>query len=123
MLQKPIKPKKQKKAIHLTKWIVPFVIVSIFTFTGLAMWVQIKSGIELSASLITCFFAFCTGELWMLASIKKTKINNNFVDDPTTPQNEAEIYSEIYQQGYEDAMKEISKLLYNKNDDEGNGVG
>jgi hypothetical protein len=123
MLQKPIKPKKQKKAVHLTKWIVPFVIVSIFTFTGLAMWVQIKSGIELSASLITCFFAFCTGELWMLASIKKTKINNNFVDDPTTPQNEAEIYSEIYQQGYEDAMKEISKLLYNKNDDEGNGVG
>jgi hypothetical protein len=123
MLQKPVKPKKQKKAVHLTKWIVPFVIVSIFTFTGLAMWVQIKSGIELSASLITCFFAFCTGELWMLASIKKTKINNNFVDDPTTPQNEAEIYSEIYQQGYEDAMKEISKLLYNKNDDEGNGVG
>lgn len=123
MLQKPAKPKKKKKAVHLTKWIVPFVIVSIFTFTGLAMWVQIRSGIELSSALITCFFAFCTGELWMLASIKKTKINNNFVDDPTTPQNEAEIYSEIYQQGYEDAMKEISKLLYNKNDDEGNGVG
>ncbi len=123
MLQKPVKPTKQKKTVHLTKWIVPFVIVSIFAFTGLAMWVQIISGIELSAALITCFFAFCTGELWMLASIKKTKINNNFVDDPTTPQNEAEIYSEIYQQGYEDAMKEISKLLYNKNDDEGNGVG
>ena len=114
---------KKNKPMHLTKWIVPFVIISIFTFTGLAMWVQIRSGIELSASLITCFFAFCTGELWMLASIKKTKINNNFVDDPTTPENEAEIYSEIYNQGYEDAMKEISKLLYNKNNDEGNGVG
>lgn len=99
--------RKSNKPIHLTKWIVPFVIISIFTFTGLAMWVQIRSGVELSASLITCFFAFCTGELWMLASIKKTKINNNFVDDPTTPENEAEIYSEIYQQGYDDAINQM----------------
>ena len=99
--------RKSNKQIHLTKWIVPFVFVSIFTFTGLAMWVQIKSGVELSASLITCFFAFCTGELWKLASIKKTKIKNNFVDDPTTPENEAEIYSEIYQQGYDDAMNQM----------------
>ena len=121
------KQQKKKKRIHLTKWIVPFVIVSIFTFTGLAMYVQIVSGIELSASLITCFFAFCTGELWMLASIKKTKINNNFVDDPETPQDESVIYSEIYNQGYEDAMKEISKKLFNSainnNDEGGNGIG
>ena len=118
---------RRKKVRHLTKWIVPFVIISIFTFTGLAMYVQIISGIELSSALITCFFAFCTGELWMLASIKKTKINNNFVDDPTTPENEAEIYSEIYNQGYEDAMKEISKKLFenkiNNNGEGGNGVG
>jgi hypothetical protein len=121
------KNKKHKK-FHMTKWIVPFVILSIFTFTGLAMYVQIISGIELSSALITCFFAFCTGELWMLASIKKTKINNNFVDDPTTPENEAEIYSEIYNQGYEDAMKELSKQkysfnFYNNDDEGGNGVG
>lgn len=122
------KQQKKKKRFHLTKWIVPFVIISIFTFTGLAMYVQIVSGIELSASLITCFFAFCTGELWMLASIKKTKINNNFVDDPNTPEDESVIYSEIYNQGYEDAMKEISKKLFNSavnnnNDEGGNGIG
>lgn len=110
-VRKPVK--KQKKKLHLTKWIVPFVIVSIFTFTGLAMYVQIVSGVELSATLITCFFAFCTGELWMLASIKKTKINNNFVDDPTTPENEAEIYSDIYQQGYEDAMQQLREKFFN----------
>lgn len=122
---RPTKPIKKKKVHHLTKWIVPFVIISIFTFTGLAMYVQIRSGIELSSALITCFFAFCTGELWMLASIKKTKINNNFVDDPTTPENEAEIYSEIYNQGYEDAMREISSKLFNNNNNNegGNGVG
>lgn len=116
---------KKKRKIHMTKWIVPFVIISIFTFTGLAMYVQIMSGIELSSALITCFFGFCTGELWMLASIKKTKINNNFVDDPETPEDESIIYSEIYNQGYEDAMKEISKKLFNNNNngEGGNGIG
>lgn len=112
--------KKKRSKLHLSKFIIPFVIVSIFGFTGLAIWTQITSGIELSATLITCFFAFCTGELWMLASIKKAKINNNFVDDPTTPENEAEIYSEIYQQGYEDAMNQLRQKFFN---DEGGGQG
>lgn len=40
------------------------------------MWVQLRTGVELSPTLITCFYAFCTGELWMLASIKKSKLNN-----------------------------------------------
>ena len=78
------------------------------------MYVQITTGIELSATLISCFFAFCTGELWMLASIKKAKISHpEFQDDPTTPENEAEIYSEIYQQGYEDAMQQLRDKFFN----------
>lgn len=105
--------KRTKRAVHLTKWIVPFVIASIFTFTGFAMYVQVISGIELSASLITCFYGFCTVELWALASIKKTKIKNKFEDDPSTPENEAEIYSEIYQQGYEDAMNQLREGFHN----------
>lgn len=68
---------KQKKKIHMSKWIVPFVIFSIFGFTGLAIYVQLATTIELSPTLITCFYAFCTGELWMLASIKKTKVKKD----------------------------------------------
>ena len=49
----------------------------------------------------------------MLASIKKAKINTNFVDDPNTPENEAEIYSEIYQQGYQDAMNQLREKFFN----------
>lgn len=64
----------KKKKIKTSKWVVPFVIISIFTFTGLAMWLQFTTSVELSPTLITCFYAFCTGELWMLASIKKHKI-------------------------------------------------
>ena len=66
--------KKQKRKIHMSRWIVPFVIISIFGFTGLAIYVQLATTMELSPTLITCFYAFCTGELWMLASIKKTKV-------------------------------------------------
>ena len=51
---------KQKKKIHMSKWIVPFVIVSIFSFTGLAIYVQLATTMELSPTLITCFYAFCT---------------------------------------------------------------
>ena len=71
-----IKKRKMKSHSRTSKFIIVFVILSLFTYTGLAMWVQIKSGIELSPTLTTCFFAFCTGELWILATIKKSKIAN-----------------------------------------------
>jgi hypothetical protein len=66
----------KKKKIKTSAWVIPFVIFSLFSFTGVAIYVQIRTGIELSPTLITCFFAFCTGELWMLASIKKSKLKN-----------------------------------------------
>ena len=68
----------KKKKFHMSKLIVPFVILSLFSFTGLAIYLQFVTQVELSSTLITCFFAFCTGELWMLASIKKTKIKNHY---------------------------------------------
>ena len=49
-----------KKKIHMSKFIVIFVVLSLFSFTALAMYVQLKSGVELSATLIGCFFGFCT---------------------------------------------------------------
>ena len=105
--------RKSKKKVHLSKVIIPFVIISLFTFTGLAMYVQIKTGVELSATLITCFFAFCTGELWMLASIKKSKLNLPIEDDPSTPEDESEIYREVYNQGIEDALTKVREILKN----------
>lgn len=100
-----------KKKCHLSKWIIPFVIVSLFTFTGLAIYLQFVTSVELSATLITCFFAFCTGELWMLASIKKTKIKNNFVDDPDTPEDESQIDFDAYNQGVMDTLEKIKSMV------------
>ena len=78
----------KKKKFHMSKLIVPFVILSLFSFTGLAIYLQFVTQVELSSTLITCFFAFCTGELWMLASIKKNKIIYNDIDDDGIPDDE-----------------------------------
>lgn len=66
--------KKKKRGTR--RWVIPLVILSIFTFTGVAIWLQYATGLELSPTLITCFYGFCTGELWLLASITKTKVKN-----------------------------------------------
>lgn len=101
---------KQKK-MTLSRLIIPFVIVSLFTFTGLAIYLQFVTSVELSSTLITCFFAFCTGELWMMASIKKTKIKNQFIDDPNTPEDESQIDFDAYNQGVEDTIAKIKEIM------------
>lgn len=78
-----IRNKRKRKPTHsrTSKLIIFFIIVSIFTFTGAAMWLQLRIGVELSPTLITCFYAFCTGELWMLATIKKSKLKTGQKDE------------------------------------------
>lgn len=76
LVKDKLKKRKLKQHSRTSKCIICFVILSLFTYTGFAMWVQIRSGVELSPTLTTCFYAFCTGELWLLASIKKAKLNN-----------------------------------------------
>lgn len=67
--------KETKKS--MSKKIVPLVLICIFVFTGIAIYVQVTTGMELSPTLTTCFFSFCTGELWCLSSIKKIKLKHN----------------------------------------------
>lgn len=76
LIKDKIKRKKMKSHSRTSKLIIAFVIISLFTYTAAAIWLQLKIGIEISPTLTTCFYAFCTGELWLLASIKKTKIAN-----------------------------------------------
>lgn len=101
---------KQKK-MTLSRLIIPFVIASLFVFTGLAIYLQFVTSVELSSTLITCFFGFCTGELWMMASIKKTKIKNQFIDDPNTPEDESQIDFDSYNQGVEDTITKIKEIM------------
>lgn len=73
---KKIKRVKKPKHSTTSKKLIAFIVAAIFSFTGIAVYVQLKIGVELSPTLITCFYAFCTGELWMLATIKKSKLKN-----------------------------------------------
>lgn len=70
------KDQQQKKKRSMSRFLVPFIVASIFAFTIAAIWLQLKIGMELSATLITCFFTFMGSELAMLCSIKKTKVKN-----------------------------------------------
>jgi len=59
--------------ISFSKIIVPLVIVLNVLFTAVVLYVFLKTSSE-PVTLIGCWFAFTTGELWMLASIKKEKV-------------------------------------------------
>lgn len=66
--------------IKYSKFIVAMVIVLNTVFAFSTLYVFLRTSSE-PAALITAWFAFTTGELWLLKDIKKTKIkeggNNN----------------------------------------------
>ena len=112
-----IKKMKLMRHSRTSKFIIFFVILSIFTFTGLAMWVQLRTGIELSPTLITCFYAFCTGELWMLASIKKAKIKNHYdLDEDGIPDHEDDYVDPVYIKEVEDALAKLKSQMNDRNE-------
>lgn len=102
-----------KKKKSMERWIVPFVIFSVFTFTGVAIYLQYLISMELSPTLITCFYAFCTGELWMLASIRKAKIYSD-IDEDGIPDSEDDYIDPIYIKEAEEAIEKLKKNMKNR---------
>jgi len=58
---------------NFSKFIVTLVIALNIVFTAAVLYVFLRVGNEPSV-LISAWFGFTTGELWMLSSIKKHKI-------------------------------------------------
>lgn len=114
--------KYQRRKSLRSFFIILFVIFSVFAFTGLAIWLQFYGNVELSATLITCFYAFCTGELWMLASIKKARIykdidNDGIPDEIDDHIDVSNVDESEYNRGIEDALQKISELLGSESED------
>jgi hypothetical protein len=65
---------QMSKKNKFSKFIVTAVVLLNVIFTAAVLYVFLKVGSEPTA-LIGAWFAFTTGELWMLSSIKKTKVN------------------------------------------------
>jgi hypothetical protein len=62
-----------KKKNRFSKVIVTLVIILNILFTAAVLYVFLKTGSE-PMTLVGCWFGFTTGELWMLSSIKKSKV-------------------------------------------------
>jgi len=60
----------------MSKILVPIIILLNLIFTAFILWIFYKTQTE-PVELIRCWFAFTTGELWFLATIKKAKVKNN----------------------------------------------
>lgn len=58
-----------------SKKIVTLVIFLNFIFTFTVLYIFLKVATE-PTTLIAAWFAFTTGELWLLAGIKKTKVKH-----------------------------------------------
>jgi len=68
--------KMEKKKGRFSKFIVTFVILLNVLFTAAVLYVFLNVGSE-PTTLIGAWFAFTTGELWMLASIKKKEMGKD----------------------------------------------
>ena len=64
--------KKEKKG-GFSKLIITLVVLMNIAFTGAVLYVFLKTSSE-PVALVGAWFAFTTGELWMLSSIKKEKV-------------------------------------------------
>lgn len=65
---------RQEKRRDFSKFIVGLVIILNIIFTVAVLYIFLQVGNE-PMTLIGAWFTFTTGELWMLSSIKKKKIN------------------------------------------------
>ena len=73
MSKKTKRKKNKKQKNRFSKFIVTVVILLNILFTVAVLYTFLKVGSE-PMTLIGCWFAFTTGELWMLSSIKKSKV-------------------------------------------------
>ena len=62
-----------KKKNRFSKFIVILVVFLNILFTAAVLYIFMRTGSE-PMTLIGAWFTFTTGELWMLSSIKKSKV-------------------------------------------------
>jgi len=65
-----------KKKNRFSKFIVILVVFLNILFTAAVLYIFMRTGSE-PMTLIGAWFAFTTGELWMLSSIKKSKVKKD----------------------------------------------
>lgn len=75
-----MRARRKRKENDFSKFIVTLVVFLNVLFTGAVLYVFLQTGNE-PMTLVGAWFAFTTGELWMLSSIKKKKVKENATSD------------------------------------------
>lgn len=78
--KKPTKAEKKGKKGGFSKLIITLVVLMNIIFTSAVLYVFLKTASE-PVALVGAWFAFTTGELWMLSSIKKEKVKKGDNED------------------------------------------
>ena len=73
--------------MRYSKKIVALVILLNTGFTGAVLYLFLRTGSE-PVTLIGCWFAFTTGELWLLSGITKTKVQQGGSNGDQTSQSD-----------------------------------
>lgn len=71
--------RRNRKKNRFSKFVVTLVIFLNIVFTASVLYIFMQTGSE-PMTLIGCWFAFTTGELWMLSIIKKSKVKKEGED-------------------------------------------
>ena len=67
---------KEKKKASFSKLIITLVIIMNTAFAIAVLWIFREMGTE-PTGLIVAWFAFTTGELWLLSNVKKEKVKKH----------------------------------------------
>jgi hypothetical protein len=67
--------KKQRKTSNI---MLVVSVTAVLGYVVAAFWIQLISGIEVSPTVTSLWFAFWTSEIWILSSIKKNKIKYSY---------------------------------------------
>lgn len=78
--KKSTKAEKKGKKGGFSKLIITLVVLMNIIFTSAVLYVFLKTASE-PVALVGAWFAFTTGELWMLSSIKKEKVKKGDNED------------------------------------------
>lgn len=75
------KQSKRRNKTSYSKIIVTLIILLNVAFTTAVLYVLLISNIQEPTTLIISWFAFTTGELWLLSGIKKKEVQNKEGDN------------------------------------------
>lgn len=84
----------ERKRRKVSNILLVVVVTAITVYTVANLWITYATGVSIDSTLTTCFYAFFSSELFLLAGIRISKIKNNYdntsCDEPNFMEDEVE---------------------------------